>query len=368
MKKTSLFAALFIMLFCATDFFAQASFETGKIGVQINEYGRIRIHAPAIDATRQMDRISLLVGADSVSVYDYKNDADVETEPYLVASPAMSDHEIYGEFNNAYSGAAPDFLIKMNVYGWNDAAYFIVKFTIVNREAEAKDMVAGLEINPQIDGSYGVEELKFSLTNEIVDIFKTQHVGIKALDRKIKSLNTFEYFAEYTDSDSALWANLNYVGFDSTYLSGGDGLVAIPAYDAVNIAPNDSMIIYFGFSSDVSEEGIISGINEAQAKYQTITSVRNSDNNIPNNFTLNQNYPNPFNPSTQISFSIPQNQNVTLKIFNALGQEISTLINTEIKAGNYKFDFNASNLPSGIYFYNLTTENFTSTKKMMLIK
>jgi hypothetical protein len=83
---------------------------------------------------------------------------------------------------------------------------------------------------------------------------------------------------------------------------------------------------------------------------------------------LNQNYPNPFNPSTTIRYTLPLAGNVTLKVYNALGQEIATLVNGHQKAQNYEVTFDASNLASGIYIYKLQTANFSQSKKMVLLK
>ena len=92
-------------------------------------------------------------------------------------------------------------------------------------------------------------------------------------------------------------------------------------------------------------------------------------NVIPSSYAMSQNYPNPFNPSTKIKYSIPLEGNVTLKIYNILGEEIRTLINNELKsAGEYTIDFNASNLPTGIYLYRLQAGDFVQVKKMMLLK
>ena len=85
-------------------------------------------------------------------------------------------------------------------------------------------------------------------------------------------------------------------------------------------------------------------------------------------FQLYQNYPNPFNPSTTIQYSVINKQFVTLKVFDVLGNEIATLVNEEKSAGTYSINFNASNLPSGIYFYKLQAGSFTSSKKMLLLK
>jgi len=91
-------------------------------------------------------------------------------------------------------------------------------------------------------------------------------------------------------------------------------------------------------------------------------------NYIPGNFNLNQNYPNPFNPSTSISFTIPDRNFVTLKIYNTLGKEVYSLINKEYPAGTYEYKFDASDLSGGVYFYKLTAGDFTASKSMMLIK
>lgn len=88
----------------------------------------------------------------------------------------------------------------------------------------------------------------------------------------------------------------------------------------------------------------------------------------PNVFYLGQNYPNPFNPSTNIKYSIPADGNVTLKIYDILGEEVSTLVNEFQQAGTFDVVFDGSNLSSGVYYYQLTSGELTSTKKMMLTK
>jgi photosystem II stability/assembly factor-like uncharacterized protein len=88
----------------------------------------------------------------------------------------------------------------------------------------------------------------------------------------------------------------------------------------------------------------------------------------PFTFSLEQNYPNPFNPNTTIKYSIPELSNVKLLLFNLLGEEVTTLVNEEKNAGNYSVEFNASSIPSGIYFYQLKVGNYIDTKKMISIK
>jgi hypothetical protein len=92
------------------------------------------------------------------------------------------------------------------------------------------------------------------------------------------------------------------------------------------------------------------------------------DLNGPLSFALEQNYPNPFNPSTNIKFSVPKSGQVKLSVYNLVGEEVSVLANGQLEAGFYEVTFNASNLPSGTYFYKLESPGAVHVKKMMLLK
>jgi len=96
--------------------------------------------------------------------------------------------------------------------------------------------------------------------------------------------------------------------------------------------------------------------------------IINTSENIPNEIELFQNYPNPFNPKTNIQYQVPELSFVSLKIYDVLGNEIATLVNKEKLIGSYEVDFDATGLPSGIYFYQLKAGSFIQTKKMILLK
>ena len=100
---------------------------------------------------------------------------------------------------------------------------------------------------------------------------------------------------------------------------------------------------------------IIGGINEIS-------------NSAPNSFSLEQNYPNPFNPVTNLEFGISDLGIVTLKVYDILGKEVTTLVNEKLSAGKYKVEFDGSGLTSGVYFYRITAGEFTDVKRMMLVK
>ena len=87
-----------------------------------------------------------------------------------------------------------------------------------------------------------------------------------------------------------------------------------------------------------------------------------------NSFSLDQNYPNPFNPSTIVNYTLAERSNVTLKVYDVLGKEVASLVNNSQEAGTHQVTFDASNLASGLYIYTLNAGDFSSSKKMMLMK
>ena len=98
------------------------------------------------------------------------------------------------------------------------------------------------------------------------------------------------------------------------------------------------------------------------------TSVPAGKSGIPQTFSLAQNYPNPFNPSTTISFSLPSQSFVSLKVFDIVGREVATIVSEEMPAGAYTRQWNAAKMSSGIYFYRLQAGSYTQTKKLVLLK
>ena len=99
-----------------------------------------------------------------------------------------------------------------------------------------------------------------------------------------------------------------------------------------------------------------------------LTSVEQIADNMPTEFRLDQNYPNPFNPTTTITFAVPKQALVTIKLYNMLGREIASLVNEELPIGIHKFVFDAEELPTGIYLYRMHADDFMRVRKLMLVK
>ena len=155
----------------------------------------------------------------------------------------------------------------------------------------------------------------------------------------------------------------NYAILGHRTLSAGNKIV-FGTYDPISLdsdTKNETEYYWYGFSFSAPQVSTLTW-------FSIVTNVKASNDALPVKFALSQNYPNPFNPSTVIKFSIPSSELVTLKVYDVLGREVSTLVNKTMSAGNYEANFDASKLTSGMYIYQITAGNFVSAKKMMLLK
>jgi hypothetical protein len=131
-----------------------------------------------------------------------------------------------------------------------------------------------------------------------------------------------------------------------------------------NTIGQDQIIIFPDYAAR-TQENIIYFDNII---FSSISDVKELPNSFPSDFVLEQNYPNPFNPATNIRFSLPEANQVTLRVYDLLGQEVATLANQFMNAGTFEISFDASDLPTGIYTYSLTAGKFQSVKKMIYLK
>ncbi len=158
-------------------------------------------------------------------------------------------------------------------------------------------------------------------------------------------------------TESEVKANMN------SALVSGDKLEAVWNFDDANDIHKDAT----GNGHNMISGGRVDATNSSDDA-PTLTDVVEQKGFAPESFSLSQNYPNPFNPTTIIDFAIAKQSNVTLNVYNAIGQKVAELVNGNMNAGTYEASFDATNLSSGIYFYKLSASNFVSIKKMMLLK
>jgi agmatine deiminase len=131
-------------------------------------------------------------------------------------------------------------------------------------------------------------------------------------------------------------------------------------------------VYYYISASSVSGRTVTKPLPAPRGNIQfmvtNLNAITQTGNSIPGGFALYQNYPNPFNPVTKIKFDIPKTSQVTLKIFDITGREVITVTNAKLAAGTYSYTWNASGFSSGLYFFRLSTEEYSDIKKMILIK
>lgn len=119
----------------------------------------------------------------------------------------------------------------------------------------------------------------------------------------------------------------------------------------------------------VGNDGDIVAIDNIKLTgFVTVTDIKEEDEKIPVDYSLSQNYPNPFNPSTKINYAIPASSKVNLVVYDVLGRTVKVLVNEFQNAGTYSIDFNAESLSSGVYFYRLTSGQFSETRKLLLLR
>ena len=183
----------------------------------------------------------------------------------------------------------------------------------------------------------------------------------------------FEQYHDQTPQYGAL-TDIFFLNQNEGWAVGSDGII-ISTTNGGNIwdeqisgVPNYLTSVRFTDSQNgwaVGKEGMIL---KAIPGNVTEIDVDNKEANIPTEFILFDNYPNPFNPVTTISFQIPKSSFISLKIYDVIGTEVATLVLENLPVGNYKYNWDAGNLASGVYFYRLQSKNFTSTKKMILLR
>ncbi len=200
--------------------------------------------------------------------------------------------------------------------------------------------------------------------------------------------NIFAGTAEYLDGiyksvdDGATWQKLSNASTSYEYYSNGIltsdgklliGVLGIGIYGSTDMGntwqlSNNGLTSLYGFVLAQAPNGTIYATSGDGVFKGTGTTDIGNEGTVINSYQLDQNYPNPFNPSTTISYNLPFQQHVSLKVYDVLGNEIATLINEEQQAGSHSINFNAAQISTGVYLYKLDAGEFSETKSMILIK
>ncbi len=223
--------------------------------------------------------------------------------------------------------------------------------------------VVKLQIKIESDSAtLGIASIRFKY--DTTSLFFPTH-PVQDKDYKMDNFNSPDYFSSVSQP-SAATISINMVQMTGTGKTITTDTLSLATFHFKKLASSYSSTIYpilVQFFSPLSASQWTIG----NWKNYTPTAIDNNPT-VPDKFVLMQNYPNPFNPTTTIKYQIPKNSIVTLKIYNILGQEVTTLVNEMENTGNYTVQFNADKFASGTYFYRLQAGSIVETKKMLLLK
>jgi hypothetical protein len=254
--------------------------------------------------------------------------------------------------------------------------------------------IEGIELPPNVNPPEGEGWVSFSVNtkNELPSgtILKNTATIIFDVNPPLSTneyINTLDFQAPITQMNNLTTINSGkniVVKWNTIDKNNGSGVESVTlyssiddgAYYTVGTTNGDSLVItteegshkysFYALAKDFV--GNVESSRPAIISSNVVNSVSCNENIYPNKFSLNQNYPNPFNPTTIIEYSVPKYSHVSIKIYDILGKEVSTLVNEKHNAGLYKVEWFAKNVTSGTYFYQMKADNFISVKKLIFIK
>ncbi len=225
--------------------------------------------------------------------------------------------------------------------------------------------------NPFIDHPEFFDRIKSSYsTILVIPRPKTSAAPFNAVYDTLAKNDTSSYYISIFNSGEGN-ATINNVASSNGVFAVMSFPTSIPqnqfGYARVRFKPNANNQTFTGLITITSSD-TVKTVNVTGYSNSLTAGIATLSSQIPDRFALSQNFPNPFNPTTKINFDVPHSSFVSLKVFDMTGKLVSELVNGTLTPGTYQFEFDAATLPSGTYFYKLETSEFTSTKKLILLK
>ncbi|MCX7610893.1 MAG: S8 family peptidase, partial [Ignavibacterium sp.] len=345
------------------------------------------------NSNNQLFEGALILGTSAQRISDAARGANqsVQNSDFAVVQPFtlripgnIADVEGITIFNDNNAGTNKiGITTKLNSYSFSQSPYedfIILDYTLINNtNSQINNLYAGLFFDwDMVDGNGDITNwdanLRYGITRNTtnqtlnwvgVGLISAQNFGFYAIknDSGDGGFGIYDGFADHEK-----WIAIS-SGVSKQNAGPGD-VSQVVSSGPYTINPADSVRVAFAIAGGMNKQILDAAIQNARIKYQQIiTDVESEPINLPKYFKLEQNYPNPFNPSTKITWHQPENAFVSIKLFNALGEEVDTIIEGLFEAGIHsKLYIINSTLPSGIYFYQLRTGDFVDTKKMILLR
>jgi subtilisin family serine protease len=296
----------------------------------------------------------------------------------------IADQEGVSSFNDNNAGTKKlDIKTDLKTYSFSsieDKNYIILKYVFTNlSESHISNFYAGIYFDWDIDDEgYDNNITKYENTDDFGYAYHSD-VDKPYIGMALLSEGSTGFYGIANDgldggigvydgySDASKWLTLTN-GLGKTE-AGPNDISSVISAGPYEIKADESIEIAFSISAGIDLASIKRSVVNSRLKYsEVITDVLENNNEIPIEFSLSQNYPNPFNPTTKINFSIKEAGFVKLNIYNMLGEIVTELVSENLEKGFYKYDWNASNYSSGIYFYSINVNGFNQVRKMALVK
>ena len=298
------------------------------------------------DSLNRIDSNYIISMAASPGSYYGQNFEYEKMVPYL-DWVAMMGYDFHGSWSSHAGHNAPLYQHPND----NDGAVHNGVLYLLSRKINKEKLLVGV---PFYGKEFNAKGLYATKTGSVIDLVYSDIAAY------LKSSN---WIYNWDDISKVPYL----INFDQTKFITFDDTVSIRIKCDYIKTNNLGGIMIWALGQDYmnNEQPLLLTIGKSFGRY---TNIEIEKPIVESNYKLYDNYPNPFNPSTRIRFFIPKTSKVILSVYDILGQLVSTLIDEELPQGNYEVVFDGSKLSSGMYFYNLTSENFSQTKKMVLIK
>ncbi len=333
----------------------------------------------------------LMIGTSSTRFVDVVRniaggqDADLASSGFFTLKTPGSKSDQDGATTFSDSSASPSnkvgVQVAMHSYAFSDpldSKFIILQYDITNTNTSATltNLYAGIFLDWDIGNTseeVGSNFSRYDATRSLgyafssFDVGRREYLGIRALD----SAASFRSLVNSGNIDLSHIAKWDWMtgGFASSAAGPADIHQAISS-GPYTIAPGGTRRVSFALvAGDSSLANLQQNADAAKLRWRQLTTGITSDgSSVPLRYELRQNYPNPFNPTTTLSYQLSAVSAVTLKVFDVLGREISTLVNEVLQPGVHTVRWDASSYPSGVYFYRLEAGDFRATRKLVLLK
>jgi hypothetical protein len=305
------------------------------------------------------------------------NDFLARTIYQLQTPGSISNQDGYTWFSDSLAPLTNRIGLRVDEYSYafttaEDSDYVLLRYNVTNLTAsELTDVYVGQFFDWDI-ANFSTNRTGFDPTRDLAYTWDNNtptapHIGVRAFNGAASVRGLVNSGLTMDRANKWDWIS----GGTSLSSVGPGDIFFVIASGPFTIPVGETVLLGFSMIGGLDLTSLQANADAAAVRWDeilTVVGVGNPSNTVPAQYGLQQNYPNPFNPATNISYELPEAAFVSIKVYNLLGGEVATLVNREQAAGAYEVGFDATGLPSGVYFYRLNAGPFSATRKLLLLR